>query len=124
MTLKILNTNSLFLAGDRLKAMTHEILILNRHHETPSRYPRHYIGRGSVMGNPYPIDRDKSRDQVCDLYEQWWETNKTDPVVKETLGIMCNQIKEHGGIELMCFCAPKRCHGETIKRELQRMLEP
>ena len=31
--------------------------------------------------------------------------------------------RKYGTLLLMCWCAPRRCHGETIQKELVRMLE-
>lgn len=66
-----------------------------------------YIGRGSPYGNPYvigkphPITGDPmTRDDVCDLFE------------KNILpGLDVERLR---GKDLICFCKPKRCHGDSI----------
>ncbi|MCS3449808.1 hypothetical protein M2222_001371 [Bradyrhizobium elkanii] len=59
-----------------------------------------YIGRGSPWGNRFVIGKDGDRDQVCNKFE-------------------CEQLPELdvsslAGRDLVCFCAPHRCHGDSI----------
>ena len=64
-----------------------------------------YIGRGSKWGNPFIIGKDGDRDEVCDLYEKQYINNPTFiATVKQNLK----------GKDLVCFCAPKRCHGDFL----------
>jgi Domain of unknown function (DUF4326) len=63
-----------------------------------------YIGRGSPYGNPYVIGKDGNRDQVCDLFEQHVLPSLDVEILR--------------GYSLVCFCAPKRCHGDSILRKL------
>lgn len=63
-----------------------------------------YIGRGSPYGNPFVIGKDGDRDIVCDRFES---------EVLPTLDV--EPLRDR---HLVCFCAPKRCHGESILRKL------
>ena len=66
-----------------------------------------YIGRPSVWGNPWMALNAKDRDAVCDMYEEYLSRNPE----------LVRQIKKFlKGRDLVCFCAPKRCHGDTILR--------
>ena len=67
-----------------------------------------YIGRGSPWGNMYEIGKHGDRDEVIDMYREWFhEKIKTDPEFeKETL-----KLKDKA---LVCYCKPLRCHGEII----------
>jgi hypothetical protein len=62
-----------------------------------------YIGRGSPWGNPFVIGKDGTRDEVCDRFE------------KEVLPYL--DVEPLRGKDLVCFCAPKRCHGHSILRK-------
>ena len=75
-----------------------------------------YIGRGSPLGNPYRISPSMGRDQVCDAYHHWFHTQiqEKNPVVLQELRRLFRLAKQEDVI-LGCFCAPTRCHGETIK---------
>lgn len=72
-------------------------------------YPYIKVDRGSDWGNPFVMQKDTQaeRDRVCDLFEQYAKWRLTvDPDWLEPLV----------GRNLACWCAPKRCHAETLLR--------
>ena len=83
-----------------------------------------YIGRGSPLGNPWPISARMNRDKVCDLYDEYLRKavkDKSTPQYKEMVRLF--RMHQAGiDINLQCFCAPNRCHGETIKAILETAL--
>lgn len=83
--------------------------VLNKHkHGIPAGAI--YIGRGSRWGNPFVIGKDGDRNSVCDRYEQRLSQQiKSGEVTLEDLAAL------HGK-DLVCFCAPARCHGHTLER--------
>jgi len=68
-----------------------------------------YVGRGSVWGNHFRIGQDGSRDEVCEKYGRWliWKIERGD--------ITRAQLSELHGKDLVCYCAPLRCHGHTLE---------
>jgi hypothetical protein len=84
-----------------------------------------YIGRGSPLGNPYKMldTSNKERNRVCEEYNIWFsdKIRSRDQVVMVELRRLY-QIAINRDLLLQCFCAPKRCHGETIKRFLDGYL--
>lgn len=62
--------------------------------------------RFSDWGNPFEMDKDGDRDTVCDNYEQHYL-----PFKKSLL----SQIHRLKGKALGCWCAPLRCHCQTLK---------
>ena len=72
-----------------------------------------YIGRGSKWGNPFVMrnSSDAERNRVCDAYESWF-MNQPDLV---------NDLHELKGKRLGCFCKPKRCHGDFLAREANKI---
>lgn len=63
-----------------------------------------FIGRGSKWGNPYRINIHGDRDTVIEKYR---------------VRLMCNPpllaaLEELRGKNLLCYCAPKRCHGDIL----------
>jgi len=83
-----------------------------------------YIGRGSPLGNPFVMQTEQDRDTVCDAYEQWFrnKVKAQDPTVcNELLRLM--EIAKKKTLILGCFCAPKRCHGQTIKACIEQWME-
>lgn len=76
--------------------------VLNKHrHGTPSGAV--YIGRGSPYGNPFKIGEHGTRDDVCERFE------------REVLPAL--DVSALRGKDLVCFCAPARCHGDAILRK-------
>jgi len=79
-----------------------------------------YIGRGtwrgqrSELGNPFAIGVDGGRYEVCDKFQEWAST-QPDVMAK---------IESLRGKDLVCYCAPYRCHGDWILRMANRELSP
>lgn len=81
--------------------------VVNRHYEEFDVY----IGRGSLLGNPFPIDDSKghTRKIVIAWYKIWlWERIKDGTITLDYL-------RSLDGKRLGCYCAPKACHGDIIK---------
>jgi Domain of unknown function (DUF4326) len=63
-----------------------------------------YIGRPSKWGNPFEIGRDGTRAEVIAKHRAW----------------LCDQpelmaaLPELKGRDLLCWCAPLACHGNTL----------
>ena len=69
-----------------------------------------YIGRGSIWGNPFVIGKDGDRNEVCEKHEQYlWKQIQSG-------NIKIEQLAQLHGRDLVCFCAPARCHGDTLVR--------
>lgn len=64
------------------------------------------IDRFSDWGNPFLLDDDGNREEVCDWFENYYL-----PFRKSLL----KKIKHLKGKVLGCHCYPNRCHGETLK---------
>lgn len=64
-----------------------------------------YIGRPSIYGNPYVIGVDGIRNEVIDKHEEDLQYNPR----------LVNIIKrELYNKDLVCFCKPQKCHGDTL----------
>lgn len=79
-----------------------------------------YIGRPSVLGNPFSIGRDGSREEVIEKYKRWmWEEmKKKDKVFEKLLRLLGLEMK-YGELVLICYCKPLACHGDVIVRALE-----
>lgn len=81
-----------------------------------------YIGRGSVLGNPFVVGRDGSREEVIAEYRVWlWDKiQKRDKKVLDALKwIIVRERNERGSvIKLSCYCKPKACHGDVIVKAI------
>jgi phage-related protein len=60
------------------------------------------------------------RDKVCDEYEEYFYKRLKDCA---TMQRIINYYKEHGQLRLFCWCAPKRCHAETIKKYIEDVIK-
>ena len=91
------------------------ITIVKRGSATAPDAVRIYCGRGSPLGNPH-VMKHKSiaeRNRVCDMYAAEFPTWEQ---MKECAWIIDFMRRRPGfNLELECFCAPKRCHCETIR---------
>ena len=82
-----------------------------------------FVGRGSPLGNPYVLRDESERDRVCDQYQEWLDRHiiaGTPLIVNELMRLL--DLARAGDLALVCFCAPKRCHGNTIKATLEELL--
>jgi hypothetical protein len=63
-----------------------------------------YVGRPTKWGNPFEIGRDGDRAAVIAKHRAW----------------LCDQphlmaaLPELRGRDLVCWCAPAACHGDTL----------
>lgn len=83
-----------------------QIEVVNKHHKVPYDV---YIGRGSIWGNPFrltPGSGDEARACVIAQYEEYL-LNRPD---------LMAQLPSLRGLRLACFCAPKLCHGDVLKK--------
>jgi hypothetical protein len=63
------------------------------------------VDRGSKYGNPFVLDADGDRDQVCNCYEKHYLPNKPS---------ITGDIRKLSGMVLICHCYPLRCHGDSL----------
>lgn len=92
--------------------------LLNKYKYVPNTELKNqpvYIGRGSKWGNPFVIGTHGTRDQVCDKYEVWFKEQIASGKITQA------DLKSLIGKDLICFCAPLRCHGQTIIKEVMKL---
>ena len=83
-----------------------------------------YIGRPSVLGNPFSHLKGtladysvSSRDEAVDRYETWLRSEiKTNKVVIKEMRKLYKKFVDSGHLNLVCWCYPARCHGDVIKK--------
>ena len=89
-----------------------------------------YCGRSNApagmikanLGNPFPMNGEATRDAVCDKYESWIEKGLAmdhHVVIRR----ITQRVHEGKSVALYCWCAPKRCHCDTIKLIVLEQLE-
>ena len=65
-----------------------------------------YIGRPTKWGNPFKIGADGTRAEVVKKHREWLESGQ-GPSREEIQ-------RELRGRDLVCYCAPKPCHGNVL----------
>ncbi len=63
-----------------------------------------YIGRPSKWGNPFVVGTAYLRGEACHEHALW---------IRNQPQLMA-QLPELKGKNLVCYCAPKACHGDTL----------
>lgn len=103
------------------------INVVNKSNHAPT-YRDFYVGRGSVLGNPFTSQslgntkaefQAANKEDAIKKYEDYLELliNSNDNIIIKIFNEMLDMLKE-GDINLVCYCAPKRCHAEIIKNKL------
>lgn len=78
--------------------------VLNKHKDTiPADAV--YIGRPSKWGNPFVLEKGGDREAIYKQYCEWLDQNEE---LKKQAQV------ELKGKDLVCYCAPLRCHGDAL----------
>jgi len=94
------------------------ITIINVHSTALKGNQYIYCGCGSALGNPFVITKASDREKVCNQYKDWFMgqvLSKDNSAFNEQIEMILDKARKHEDIMLGCFCAPKKCHCETIK---------
>ena len=102
-----------------------KITVVNKYKHKPTEND-FYIGRGSVLGNPFTskeLNKTKAKFQ-CSCREESI-TKHLEYLRNEVLNnnrLICDALNSiylkalNEEVFLVCFCAPKSCHGDNIKQ--------
>lgn len=102
------------------------ITIKNLRNEKPKEEWDVKVDRSSPLGNIFLMKdyTNEERTFVCNKYEDWFWTNfllcENKPFNDELHRIQDIYLW-YGKINLFCWCAPRQCHAETIKRHLESL---
>lgn len=70
------------------------------------------IDRSSEWGNPFIVSSQMDRDQVVDAYKVYlWKRMRKSA----TSHFSIRMVQTLNNKTLVCWCAPKRCHGEVLR---------
>ncbi len=91
-----------------------------------------YIGRPSPLGNPYSHlpsacaeFRVATRDEAVEKYREWLsEALKNNTLVRTAFNTLVDFYRQFGKLTLICWCAPKNCHGHVLRDMILRALTP
>jgi uncharacterized protein DUF4326 len=72
-----------------------------------------YVGRPTILGNPFKIGEDGTREEVIAKYETYFRERISKD---ERFRVAVEKLR--GREILVCWCAPKPCHADVIARYL------
>jgi hypothetical protein len=83
------------------------------------------VDRASVLGNPFRMAHECERDEVCEAYFDYFHKRiaSGDEAFCNELQRLISLAMQYDKLELFCWCAPKRCHAETIAEFIEMHLE-
>jgi uncharacterized protein DUF4326 len=86
-----------------------------------------YIGRkmpgrpASPLANLYKIKRESERPEALNRYRLWLEQQmQSDTPARAEIQRLA-EIAKRTDLLLLCWCAPKPCHGDVIKEFIERI---
>ena len=73
-----------------------------------------------ILGNQFVMKDESERELVCKQYEIWLyeKVGLLDVDIINELQRLAAIYKKYGRLRLFCWCAPKKCHAETIRELL------
>jgi hypothetical protein len=101
-----------------------KINVVNKHQHKPT-VNDFYIGRGSPVGNQYShLDNTKAlykvntREEAVEKYEIQLKMDIAARRVEVVnfLNEIYLKLKAGEEVNLICYCAPKMCHGDVIRK--------
>lgn len=88
------------------------------------RYSRAYRLPSSALRNRFKMEDESQRQQVIDLFDRWLAMEMEKPRSEARIQVMeIAQAARRGDVYLFCWCAPKPCHADVIKRVAERILD-
>ena len=84
-----------------------------------------YVGRPSVLGNPFTIGRHGTRDEVVAQYREWlWARMTYGTPQQQELDRLAEKLIHDKSLTLVCWCAPKTCHADVIANAIHWRNQP
>jgi hypothetical protein len=100
--------------------------ILGRPVKPPEGVVRVVVHRGTPLGNPFKManSSESERVRVCEEYARWLPGKLLEEGAElRQFQELLKLSKSSNRLELICYCAPKRCHADFIKALLEESLD-
>jgi hypothetical protein len=84
-----------------------------------------YIGRPSILRNPFPITKDCTRKECIDKFKIYLKKEialKTEVYQELRRVQMLEEKNPNKIIRLLCFCEPLPCHGDILIKKLENRM--
>jgi Domain of unknown function (DUF4326) len=109
--------------GKSQPTQTKEVVMIRIENKKTYQGEGIYIGRPSLLGNPFRIGEDGTREEIIERYRGWlWrQINLRGEAYRELKRIA--ELAKHGDVTLICWCKrPDRqvaCHGDVLRRAVE-----
>lgn len=81
------------------------------------RYNKQYGLNKSIFANPYKVETPEERGSTIEKYRDWlWNEIAKNQITKNDLISLNNR-------KLVCYCAPKACHGNVLKETVELLIK-
>jgi len=101
------------------------IKIKNLREQKPTQDWDIQVDRSSPLGNPFTMQQltQADRNKVCDEYAEYFavKLQQKDTTFMTELNRLIGIYKKFGMLNLFCWCAPQKCHAETIADYITRV---
>jgi hypothetical protein len=121
--------------NEEQKSILQRLQVVNKYKHEPTSDDV-YIGRGSPFGSPFshlPSEHSdvtlcESREEAVDRHKEWFEDIMNGCSCKHKslhykIRELIVKLKLGGEVNLVCFCKPNTCHGDTIRDYILKELE-
>jgi hypothetical protein len=102
------------------------IVVVNKRTHKPTSTDA-YIGRGSPLGNHFPMSATVSRERCIEMYRIEFNRMITQKINNHLNYDKCRKqlydiynLHKKGTVYLVCYCAPLACHGDVIKQFIEQ----
>lgn len=110
------------------KGHSPELVLYNLHNGSPKVGQNECcfrVDRKTPLGNPFEMKNksNEERNRVCDEYEKWFAERLKGidtPFIRCLNSLAQLIVGGYTRIYLLCWCAPQRCHSETIRAFIER----
>jgi len=99
-----------------------EITVVNKHTYRGKSTGVVYIGRGSVFGNPYPLPKYTREASIAKYKKDFLVLMTWESPMKIALRKIAQEILHGRDVKLMCYCAPRACHGDVLKQYIDEAI--
>lgn len=92
---------------------------MNLRNDKPTELYDFKVDRTTPLGNRFNMQSEFDRNSVCIEYDNYFPTLIANKLPSIYFSQILSAYRKYGKVRLFCWCFPKRCHAETIKRTLE-----
>ena len=82
-----------------------------------------YVGRPSILGNPFTV-QDYGHGHAIAVFRKWlWKQMQSNTEQRRELVRLAEKHKAGHDLTLVCWCKPKPCHADVIKKAIEYLAQ-